>query len=225
MDRFRRAIHLCDLIDLGYYGSPFTWSRNHPTEGRTHIRLDRALANNAWKQLFPGSSVHHVSMPSLDHSMLTIHLKQPQSRRPCYRPLFRFEAMWLHDPRCAEVVQEAWHEGLYMANGDPIINCHNTCSHRLTEWNKKEFGHVGNQIERLDRKLQFLERNPIQNEVEICEVRAALNKWMDAENTMWHQRSRNLWITDGDRNAAFFHQKASNRKDRNSITGICDSTG
>lgn len=101
MDRFCRTIDLCDLIDLGYYSSPSTWSRNHPTEGRTHIRLDRALANNAWKLLFPGSSVHHVSMPSSDHSMLIIHLQQPQTRKPRYRPLFRFEAIWLQDPRCA----------------------------------------------------------------------------------------------------------------------------
>ena len=42
---------------------------------------------------------------------------------------------------------------------------------------------------------------------------------------MWHQCSRNLWITDGDQNTSFFHQKASNRKDRNSIQGIYDATG
>lgn len=48
---------------------------------------------------------------------------------------------------------------------------------------------------------------------------------MDAENTIWHQRSRNLWIIDGDHSTAFYQQKASNRKDKNSIIGICDSLG
>ena len=42
---------------------------------------------------------------------------------------------------------------------------------------------------------------------------------------MFHQRSRHLWITNGDRNTSFFHQKASNRKERNSIRGIICENG
>ena len=96
MDRFQNTIHVCNFIDLGYFDSPFTWFCNHPTEGRIHIRLDRALANNAWKLLFPGSTVHHIPMSSSDHSLLSIRMQQPHPpRRSSSQPLFRFEAMWL----------------------------------------------------------------------------------------------------------------------------------
>ena len=71
----------------------------------------------------------------------------------------------------------------------------------------------------------MLEQHHRPNHKHIEEVRKALNCWLDAENTMWHQRSRHLWITDGDRNTSFFHQKASNRKDRNLIRGITDQNG
>ena len=47
MDRFCEVIHYCGFMDLGYTGSPFTWSRNHPVDGQTYIRLDRALATIA----------------------------------------------------------------------------------------------------------------------------------------------------------------------------------
>ena len=110
-------------MDLGFFGSLFTWSRNHPTEGRIHIQLDRALANSAWKLLVPKAAVHHVSMSFSDHSMFAIRLNQPRSQQPRSKPLFRFEAMWLQDPRCAEIVQDAWHEGLYKPDG---------CNHQLS---------------------------------------------------------------------------------------------
>ncbi|XP_050289689.1 uncharacterized protein LOC126727821 [Quercus robur] len=157
MDRFRTAIHHCSFIDLGYVGSPFTWSRNHPVEGRIYIRLNRALANMTWKALFPNAIVHHVSMSSSDHSMLTIRIQSSRPRQPQSRPLFCFKAMWLQDPRCADIVQKAWHEGLYKLGGDPITNCHASCRDRLTTWNKHDFGHVGNMITKLNQKLQVLE--------------------------------------------------------------------
>ena len=82
MDRFHTAMHHCSFIDIGYVGSPFTWSRNHPVEGHIHIRLDQALANMTWKSLFPNATIHHVSMSSSDHSMLTIRVQPPRPRQP-----------------------------------------------------------------------------------------------------------------------------------------------
>ena len=73
--------------------------------------------------------------------------------------------------------------------------------------------------------MQSLEQNPQHNSKRIHLERKAFNCWLDAENTMWHQRSRYLWIADGDRNTSFFHQKASNRKEKNSILGITDENG
>lgn len=104
MDCFRQTIHLCNFIDLGYVDSLYTWPRNHPTEGHTHIRLDRVLATIAWKSLFPGSTGHHISMSSSDHSLIAIHLHRSKPQSLGSQPLFHFEVMWLQDPRCAEVV-------------------------------------------------------------------------------------------------------------------------
>lgn len=42
---------------------------------------------------------------------------------------------------------------------------------------------------------------------------------------MWHQRAKHMWITNGDRNTSFFHQKASNRKHRNTIHGLTNDIG
>lgn len=42
---------------------------------------------------------------------------------------------------------------------------------------------------------------------------------------MWNQQSRNTWLVSADRNTGFFHVKASNRFQRNTIKGLCDETG
>ena len=89
--------------------------------------------------------------------------------------------MWLRDPRCAVVVEEAWMEGLYKPEGSQITNCLDSCQSRLSAWNKIEFGHVQRQIERYEKILQSLEQNPQHNSERIREVRKALNCWLDAE--------------------------------------------
>lgn len=142
--------------------------------------------------------------------MIAIHLPTLKPRHKRHQPPFRFEAMWLRELRCAEVVEDAWMEGLYKPDGVQITNCLDSCRARLSAWNKLEFGHVKRQIERLENPLQHLEQHPECNFEQIQEVHRSLNYWLDVENTMWHQRSRHLWIIDGDHNTSFFHQKASN---------------
>ena len=98
------------------------------------------------------------------------------------------------------MVQDSWYEGLYKPNGHPIINYLDNYRERLLAWNKSEFGHVGHKIDSLQKRLQMLETLPstLATDTEISDICSALNVWLDAENTMWRQRSRNFWFTEGD---------------------------
>jgi hypothetical protein len=45
------------------------------------------------------------------------------------------------------------------------------------------------------------------------------------QETMWRQRSRAIWLKDGDRNTKFFHNKASQRSKVNEIKKLKDEDG
>jgi hypothetical protein len=54
MQKIHSALEDCDIHDLGFVGDPFTWRNNHHEAARfIKERLDRAIANSAWRDLFP----------------------------------------------------------------------------------------------------------------------------------------------------------------------------
>ena len=56
-------------------------------------------------------------------------------------------------------------------------------------------------------------------------LRREVNKLIHHEEVFWRQRSRSLWLSAGDKNTSFFHQRASQRKKKNTIEGLHDENG
>lgn len=113
MDSFREAIDFCDLHDLGYEGDIFTW-RNQQTRAAGYIRerLDRALANEGWRQKFPTVVVQNGDPRHSDHRPVIIITDRPLERGPGAARSFSFEAGWLEEEKCEEVVMEGWEQGV-----------------------------------------------------------------------------------------------------------------
>ena len=68
--------------------------------------------------------------------------------------------MWLKDPRCEEIVQETWGEGLAKSSNYALGKCLDRCRIRLKAWNKVEFSHVERTIAELQKHLEWLELQP-----------------------------------------------------------------
>nr|XP_016476430.1 PREDICTED: uncharacterized protein LOC107798019 [Nicotiana tabacum] len=67
VDDFRHCINTCNLTDLGFKGSIFTWWNGRSEEDCIFKRLDRCFGNNELQQTFPGLEITHLSKIGSDH--------------------------------------------------------------------------------------------------------------------------------------------------------------
>ena len=87
--------------------------------------------------------MYNVASYSSDHNMLILKAIPPKCRNKRGKRLFRFEAMWLKEDECDEVVKEAWGRGQMVGDQNHFGRCMQECCLSLQSWNSTNFGHVG----------------------------------------------------------------------------------
>jgi hypothetical protein len=227
MDSFREAIDFCDLHDLGYEGDIFTW-RNQQTRAAGYIRerLDRALANEGWRQKFPTVVVQNGDPRRSDHRPVIIITDRPLERGPGAARSFSFEAGWLEEEKCEEVVMEGWEQGVAegLCKVDQLVR---KVAGGLNSWSSNVLGAWEKQKKKLKKELELCRRSPLTNEGVAREaaVRFQLDKIEEQIDIYWKQRSHTKWLEKGDRNTKFFHAACSERRRRNRIGRLQNGVG
>jgi len=69
---FRAMIHSCGLIDFPFHGNQFSWIGKREN-GKIRCRLDIAMGNEEWYNIFSHSNVEYLKMWGSDHRPL-LHL-------------------------------------------------------------------------------------------------------------------------------------------------------
>ena len=107
--KFRTALKFCELEDLCFVGDPYTWRNNsHKAESYVKERLDRVVASLEWRMHFPTYKVKGDPR-NLDHRLVILSL-EPEfkcERRPEDPMQPKFEARWVEEEQCEDVVQNA----------------------------------------------------------------------------------------------------------------------
>lgn len=139
---FKSFINNLALIDMGFCGHKFTWRR-----GTLMERLDRALCNTTFIDLFPNCTVEHLSKLLSDHRPIAISIGTAPALRHHH---FRFPAPWLTHPAFSELIRQAW------AKGNSLTDCIASFSSDAAQWNLHSFGHVGRKKRRILARLKGL---------------------------------------------------------------------
>ncbi|XP_050379552.1 uncharacterized protein LOC126796881 [Argentina anserina] len=82
------------LLDIGYKGSRFTWSRKEGEIVVLQERLDRCLTNDKWIIDWPSSCLTHLARIGSDHNPILLSAELVIGKR---RSTFKFEAAWAEE--------------------------------------------------------------------------------------------------------------------------------
>jgi hypothetical protein len=135
--------------------------------------------------------------------------------------------MWSRDPRCGAVIKQAWNSEVYGSHA--FILCrkqfHTTIA--LKKWNKDVFGHCQTKIKELNYRIKKLQLHDMaeQNAKHEVVLQGELNEWLRRNEILWRQKSREMWLKDGDKNSKFFHLSTVIGRKRNSIDDIKNGDG
>jgi hypothetical protein len=211
-------------IDLGFTGNKFTWSNKRWGRGSIRERLDRGIANVNWRMTFPKAVIYHLGAINSDHSPLLLDTNPLDIH--CPRP-FRFIAAWIRDSRCAEIVHGAWQKSFFGCDSFKLFQKQKNTAMALKKWNKEEFGFCHTRIKELSSQIESLQCNQVSETNARLEGKllGELNEWLIRTDVLWKQKSRELWLRDGDRNTKFFHLSTIIRRRHNSIDAVRSDSG
>ncbi|WMV40394.1 hypothetical protein MTR67_033779 [Solanum verrucosum] len=155
-----------------------------------------------------------------DHSPITL---QGGSWKKS-KSYFKFENWWLGTESFIDRVRTWWNSFDYTGRPDYILASKlKALKHKLKEWSRSEQGKLGQQRKSLLEKLAAMENIATDRgltEDEATEkVRLLLNleDLIKNEEIYWRQRSRSIWLKEGDKNTKFFQEIANAHKRYNNI--------
>ncbi len=140
-------------------------------------------------------------------------------RRP-----FRFENMWLKSEGFLPKVKGWWES--YTFQGSPsfvVASKLKALKRDLKIWNEEEFGNIDGRKSSLSvivKNLDEIEDERNLSDIERAQrdqAKAELEKTLLMEEICWRQKSRSLWLKEGDKNTKFFHRIANSHRRKNSI--------
>ncbi|XP_062089022.1 uncharacterized protein LOC133795584 [Humulus lupulus] len=188
---FQEAINDCGLVDVELTGYQFTWDRGRGSDHWVECRLDRALVNSAWLHLFPRSLLINVAISTSDHCPILL------------------------DP--VPIIEEVW----WKDRDAPVLDKIALCAEALQEWGKSITGNFKQRMDRckatIKRLKPFRDRRSIQKHEEASKE---LFEILTQKEVFWRQRSKQLWLREGDHNSRYFHAAARTRKRTNNIHSL-----
>ncbi|KAF8394791.1 hypothetical protein HHK36_018727 [Tetracentron sinense] len=227
-DLVNSSLDQAGLFDLRWRGARLTWSNKSIGPSRIASKLDRAMINIHWLQVFNASQASFLPPGLSDHSPIVITFCNGNPRGP--RP-FRFFNHWSSHHDFSRVVQEAWQIRVRGCPMFRLVEKLRNVKRALKTWSKTTLGDLASQINSIKEELHLVQ-DAIQSQTSDRDLHVReqhlcreLDKLMLDEESSLRQRSRVSWLKLGDRNNTFFHRSLISRRNHNRILSIQNADG
>ena len=200
---FRTFLAENDLFDIPHTGDFLSW-RGVRGDDVVRCRLDRAVANSSWFDLFTSASLEYLRYEGSDHRPILTCFDLTKKKG---KGLFRFDRRLKDNPEIIALVDETWKKA-----GNTSVQYKISQTRRaIVLWNKEKQRNSQLLINKWKDELEkaMISRT---NDTELLQkLNVDLRSAYFAEEAFWKQRSRNLWLSLGDRNSGFFHTLTKGR--------------
>lgn len=135
-----------------------------------------------------------------------------------YRP-FRFEVMWLCDPKREHVVKQRRETPVFCSPSHQLVRQLDSCPKHLGYWNKSHFGNFNFRIQGLQTQISALQ-SKIALQAGPWPQDLALEKYLllqydlvlHKKNIHWAQKARVEWLHFGDNNTSSVHASVNRKR-------------
>ncbi|XP_074306671.1 uncharacterized protein LOC141641928 [Silene latifolia] len=179
------------------------------------------MCTNQWMDIFPYAKTVHLDREWSDHAPIKLIFDKRMTGVEVRRS-FKFEQAWLGEEGCEDAVWRGVSKG-----GGGLGEALKNCARELQAWKKNGIRKIGYLVERKSKQLSRLNDGD-RSEEEVRKRKklvAEIATLRRQEEQYWRQRSRALWLEEGDRNTKFFHTRAGERKRKNHISMLIDDAG
>ncbi|GLT43305.1 hypothetical protein SLA2020_172660 [Shorea laevis] len=220
MKDFTEFIDKNGLVDLPLIGRRYTW---YQPNGAAMSRLDRFLFSRDWMDRWAEMKQWGLRRGASDHCPILAKNKiMDWGPKP-----FRFFNAWLSHPEFKDLFSKQWNS--FQEDGWACFKLKEKFKKMkqvLKKWSDEHFKGLDGKIEAIRQEVASLdikgESQQLSEEEEQnrkCKL-VELNSHMQKRESMLRQKSRKMWLKEGDENSRFFHQCIKGRQRRNEINGI-----